>query len=195
VVLWDIRTQEAVGSIPSVSSSRTAAAGGRSSCSSSSSSSGLSCVGVQLDDWRLVTGFSTAGGSSGGCSSGGGAVGGAAGSSSNAAWWQGGGDGYDQQQQEGSLWGSGHSLQVYDIRAAASFSTAAAGAKGADAAAAAGAASSSSGGSRGLWTAAPVMSLPVPNRITCFQVSWSHVRLDCHLTVAALSFSHIQAAT
>lgn len=159
MVLWDIRTQEAVGSIPSGGSSRSAA---RSSSNrgSSSSSGGLSCVGVQLDDWRLVTGFAA----HGGCSSSG--CGANSSSSSNVAWWHSGIEGYDQE----GFWGSGHSLQVYDIRAAASFSTAAAGAgKGAGGGAAAAA---DRGSSRGLWTAAPVMSLPVPNRITCFQVSW-----------------------
>lgn len=160
MVLWDIRTQEAVGSIPSGGSR--SAAGSCSNRGSSSSSSGLSCVGVQLDDWRLVTGFAAHGSSSsgggGGCSSGGGGCG-ANSSSSNAAWWHSGIEGCDQE----GFWGSGHSVQVYDIRAAASFSTAAGG-KGAGGAAAA------DRGSRGLWTAAPVMSLPVPNKITCFQV-------------------------
>lgn len=54
-----------------------------------------------------------------------------------------------------------HSLELYDIRATSSFSSCDAGAAGA---------CSSTAASKGLWSAEPVMSLPVPNRVTCFQV-------------------------
>lgn len=155
MVLWDVRTQDAVGMI-----SAEQPAGGLSSppgrlSAAATSSSAAPCVGVQLDDWRLVTGFA---GPQRGSSNGGGGGGGSA-----APWWQSGCE---------ALWGddgSGaapqHSLQVYDIRAAASYSSAAA------------AASPGGGGIRGggLWSAAPLMSLPVPNRVTCFQFHGEHL--------------------
>lgn len=173
VVLWDVRTQEAVGSIPAGGSGSRFAAGSPSKRGSSSKS--LSCVGVQLDDWRLVTGFAAHGSSGGGCGSSGG---GANAGGSNACWWHSGGEAWGEESSWGG-WGPGHSLEVYDIRAAASFSTAAASAsKSGDGAASS--SSSSSGCSSGLWTAAPVLSLPVPNRITCFQVRMRAV-LACEM--------------
>jgi hypothetical protein len=152
-MLWDVRTQEAVGSIP---------AGGTSSrfTGDSPSSSALSCVGVQLDTWQLMTGFAAHGSGGGGGSSGGGG--------SNACWWSSGGEAWGDDGAWGG-WGSGHGLEVYDIRAAESFSsfrpTAAAGGAGAGSSS-----SCCSGRSGGLWTAQPVLTLPVPNKVTCFQV-------------------------
>jgi hypothetical protein len=171
VVLWDVRTQEAVGSVPARCTN------GRLPASSPgkhgpASSSGLSCVGVQLDTWQLVTGFAAHGSSSGGSrgSNGGG-------SSSSACWWNSGGEAWGEDGAWGS-WGSGHSLEVYDIRAAESFSSfrptaAAAGGSIGGAGAGGGSSSSScSGRSGGLWRAQPVLTLPVPNKVTCFQVNY-----------------------
>jgi hypothetical protein len=153
-------------------------------------------VGVQLDDWRLVTGFSgglgggggggrghgralgsSGGGPRAGSGNGGGSGGGGA-AAAAAAWWHSSGAWGD----EGCGWpgaagaaSTGHSLEVYDIRAAASCGSAAAGPSGGAAAAGAGGgggggSASAAAGGQGLWTAAPVMSLPVPDRVTCFQV-------------------------
>lgn len=149
------------------SSGRRGAAGRPSSIRASSAP----CVGVQLDDWRLVTGFTTAashGSRSGGHGSSGGGGSSNGGSSSAACWWRSSGDPW---HEEGSGWGgataSGHSLEVYDIRAAGSYSSASTAGSTATAAASGG---NSSGPGGRLWTAGPVMSLPVPNRVTCFQV-------------------------
>lgn len=172
VVLWDVRTQEAVGSIPAVGGAAAAQFGAACSpgkrSSTSSSSPHLSCVGVQLDDWRVVTGFSAAGSSGGGGSGNGvgpGIGAGCSSSSSTACWWHSSGDAWNEE----ASWhgqGSGHSLEVYDIRSAASWSSAAA-ANGNGSAASV---SSSSVGRSGMWSAPAVMSLPVPSRVTCFQV-------------------------
>jgi hypothetical protein len=160
VVLWDVRTQEAVGSIPAGgAASSWAAASSPRSRSGSSNSSSVSCVGVQLDDWRLVTGFTAAGsrGSGGGHGSSGGG--------SNACWWHSGGEPWAEELGCVGSGASSHSLEVYDIRAAASFSSAPAAGAGACGSSAA----SSASGRSGLWSAPPVLSLPVPQRITCFQ--------------------------
>lgn len=66
----------------------------------------------------------------------------------------------------------GHSLEVYDIRGAASFSSC----------------NTTSSSSKGLWGAGPVMSLPVPNRITCFQVSWMGVGTYHRTTAVTISW-------
>lgn len=180
VVLWDVRTQEAVGTLPAFR------AGSRHAASSSprnnnSSSNGLMCVGVQLDDWRLVSGFTQSGSSSGGGGCGGSSGGGGAGGGGNAGagsssgggcWWHSSGEawGGDDGGGYGPGRGSGHSLEVYDIRAAASYSSAAAAADASGSSGASAAATGVGSGSGKLWSAQPVMSLPVPNRITCFQV-------------------------
>lgn len=140
---------------------------------SATTNSGSSCVGVQLDDWRLVTGFSARGSSGGGYAGAGGAAS-SSGGGSNATWWHSGGEAW---AEEGPLptWGSRHSLEVYDIRATASFSSAAAATAatsggGGSAGGVSSRGAGSSSGRGGLWSAPAVMSLPVPNRITCFQV-------------------------
>eukprot|EP00878_Enallax_costatus_P006944 GHUV01007277.1.p1 GENE.GHUV01007277.1~~GHUV01007277.1.p1 ORF type:complete len:604 (+),score=213.23 GHUV01007277.1:1623-3434(+) len=133
VVLWDLRSQDAVGMLTPSSHD----------IHNGSNSPGIHsapCVGVQLDDWKLVTGW-TAGDAGGGASS------------SSGCWWRSSAD----VAGAADSWGAtGHSLQLYDIRAAASFSSCETG-------------SSSGGGSRAPWAAEAVMTLPVPNRITCFQ--------------------------
>lgn len=171
-----MRTQEPVGSIATSSaSSKPAAASSPGHRGSAATSSRPSCVGVQLDDWRLVTGFSSpgsSGGSGGGCAGAGGAASSSSGGGgSNATWWHSGGE---TCAEDGPLpsWGSRHSLEVYDIRATSSFSSAAAAAAATSGGggSAGGVGSRGGGSSRGLWSAPAVMSLPVPNRITCFQV-------------------------
>jgi hypothetical protein len=130
VVLWDLRSQEAVGAI---------------SPSLLGKPANTPCIGVQLDDWKLVTGWA---GTSGASSSNGG-----------SCWWRSNTD--IAAAAAAAEAPARHTLELYDIRAAASF-----GGCGDVSAAAAGGSSSS----RGMWGGEPLMSLAVPNRVTCFQV-------------------------
>lgn len=138
VVLFDLRSQEPVGAVRAGGAGKPHAA---------------PCVGVQLDDWKLLTGFAAASGSSNGGSAGGGAA---------AAWWQGGeGD----AAAAGAAAGACHSLDLYDIRAVPSFSSCNASAAGA--------------GGHGVWGGAPLLSLPLASRATCFQVRAAAVCHSC----------------
>ncbi|WIA31181.1 hypothetical protein OEZ86_001186 [Tetradesmus obliquus] len=128
VVLWDLRSQEAVGSI---------------SPSLLGKPSNAPCIGVQLDDWKLVTGWA---GSSGASSSSGG-----------SCWWRSTTD--IAAAAAAAEAPAGHTLELYDIRAAASSSSCGG----------AGTSSSSSSSSGGMWGGEALMSLAVPNRVTCFQ--------------------------
>jgi hypothetical protein len=152
VVLWDLRSQEAVGAI---------------SPSLLGKPANAPCIGVQLDDWKLVTGWA---GSSGASSSSGG-----------SCWWRSSTDIAAAAAAAEAL--AGHTLELYDIRAAASFSGCGD----------AGGAGSSSSSSRGMWGGEALMSLAVPNRVTCFQVrtgwfSASNMRAGALVLAAYWSF-------
>lgn len=143
VVLWDLRCQQAVGTI-----NQPRVGGG-------STPLDAPCVGVQLDEWKLVTGWVGGGGGGGG---------------GGAAWWRG-----DEEAPRYSGGGSGdaaaaaapHCLYVYDVRSAAGQGV------GGGTTATTPTASAAGGlphGGGGAWSAgAPLLSLALPARVTCFQ--------------------------